>query len=69
MLAWIFESFDENKRMAAKNQIYRILQRNASYNQLSYDIFGSLQYKKYMEKGVFDELVHKRSAKHNLSIK
>lgn len=56
MLAWIFESFDENKRMAANNQIYRILQRNASYDQSSYDIFGSLEYKKYMEKGVFDEL-------------
>ena len=56
MLAWIFESFDENKRKAANKQIYRVLQRNASHDQSSYDIFGSLEYRKYKERGVFDEL-------------
>ena len=56
MLAWIFESFNENKRKVANNQIYRILQLNASYDQSSYDVFGSLQLKKYRERGIFDEL-------------
>jgi hypothetical protein len=56
LLAWIFESFDENKRKAANNQIYRVLQHNASHDQSSYNVFGMLEYKKYIEKGVFDEL-------------
>ena len=56
LLAWIFESLDENKRKAANNQIYRVLQRNANNDQSSYDIFDSLKYRKYEERGVFDEL-------------
>ena len=50
------ESFNIKQREIANNQIYRVLQRNASYDQSSYDIFGSLEYRKYKERGVFDEL-------------
>lgn len=56
LLAWIFESFDENKRKAANNQLYRVLQDIASHDQSSYYVFGMLEYKKYIEKEVFDEL-------------
>jgi len=56
MLAWIIESFDESKKENANNQIYKTLQRNANANPSSYDIFGSIEFKKYKEKGKLDEL-------------
>ncbi|MFZ0328285.1 MAG: hypothetical protein WBP64_04940 [Nitrososphaeraceae archaeon] len=56
LLAWIIESFEEKTREIANNQIYRILQRNASYDQSSFDLFGSLELKKYNERGIIDEL-------------
>ncbi|MGC2384197.1 MAG: hypothetical protein WA631_13915, partial [Nitrososphaeraceae archaeon] len=52
----IIESFEEKTREIANNQIYRILQRNASYDQSSFDLFGSLELKKYNERGIIDEL-------------
>ena len=56
LLAWIIESFNIKQREIANNQIYKVLQRNSSYNQSSYDVLGSLEYRKYKERGMFDEL-------------
>lgn len=56
LLAWIIESFEEKIREKANNQIYRILRRNTSYNQSSFDLLGSLELKKYNERGIIDEL-------------
>jgi len=57
LLAWIIESFNIKQREIANNQIYKVLQRNSSYNQSSYDVLGSLEYRKYKERGMFDELL------------
>jgi len=56
LLAWIIESFNIKQREITNNQIYKVLQRNSSYNQSSYDVLGSLEYRKYKERGMFDEL-------------
>jgi len=57
LLAWIIESFNIKQREITNNQIYKVLQRNSSYNQSSYDVLGSLEYRKYKERGMFDELL------------
>ena len=56
ILARIIETFDESKKENANNQIYKALQLNAKDNPSSYDIFGSIEFKKYKEKGKLDEL-------------
>jgi hypothetical protein len=59
MVAWIVESFDESKREIANNQIYKTIPLNAKENPSSSDIFYSLLFKKYKDRGVFDNFFTK----------
>jgi hypothetical protein len=58
LLAWIIESFNPQKREKATKEIYNLF--NSFYKQYknwSYYVFSSALYKKYFDKGVFEDFV------------
>jgi hypothetical protein len=58
LLAWLIESFNPQKREKATKEIYNLF--NSFYKQYknwSYYVFSSALYKKYFDKGVFEDFV------------
>jgi hypothetical protein len=57
LIAWIIDSFNENRRQASSIEIYKILEYNHKDRPASFDFFALALTEKHKSLGTFEELV------------